>query len=310
MRPLLDDIDEVASDTDSRQPAASPNSEDTGAPSAAAPQTAAGRQAFSFFRSYRFSPVPLTGAGGSGTGGAEGTSVAAVTPTPMQATSEAQNNIPPEDVVMDGAEQPNATAVPLVAPSSLLQAEQPATTGEQQQTPAASAVDAPPASLPSRQVVPMLLVGVRSASLIGFTSPESNATSGGSDAAMPGTSSNAQHTQEDRQSDTESTAQNATAGSNPAINGRESGGFVLWILGGLYPSNHPIVIAPSLLGDDAMSYDELLRLAEVLGNVKPPTVTSEEITKSDLKVVKSNILAQLHSSGDIREITLERCLGG
>lgn len=177
------------------------------------------------------------------------------------------------------------------------------------QTPsAAPATNVSPSGVASRQMVPMLLVGVRSASLqIGGSGQGSISTS------PPSTSESTQgnvpsSTGEGLNSDSP-TVSSTSPDASPASGTRSTRGFVLWILGGLYPVNHPIVIAPSLLGDDAMSYDELLRLAEVLGNVKPPTVTAEEIKKSTLKIVKTAAIPELLAQGEIRDITAERCLG-
>ena len=88
-----------------------------------------------------------------------------------------------------------------------------------------------------------------------------------------------------------------------------SQGFVLWIMGGLYPSNHPLVIAPNLLSDDVLSYEDMLRLAEVLGSHKQPTATTDEIAKSDLQVIKGGQVGQYVEEEKILSITADRCLG-
>ena len=95
----------------------------------------------------------------------------------------------------------------------------------------------------------------------------------------------------------------------PATPPPVSQGFVLWIMGGLYPSNHPLVIAPNLLSDDVLSYEDMLRLAEVLGSHKQPTATTDEIAKSDLQVIKGGQVGQYVEEEKILSITADRCLG-
>lgn len=297
MRPLLDDIDEVRSEVVSEDLHTEPG---TSASPSTPGQTSAERRPFSFFRSYRFPPRPAVGATDSAATAA-GAGNESATPTSPQSAEEPQTSVPTEDVVMDGEENAPADAHPLSTPLS---------------TPApqhASSGDARTASPPSpgRQMVPMLLVGVRSASLLGLPGADSNTTGPSPDTPRPGQSFDEPMSEASASNSFGSPVDNASGNHTRPSGERESGssGFVLWILGGLYPANHPIVIAPSLLGDDSTSYEELLRLAEVLGNVKPPTVSKEEIKKSDLKVVKSQTIAELYANGSVREITSERCLG-
>jgi hypothetical protein len=85
-------------------------------------------------------------------------------------------------------------------------------------------------------------------------------------------------------------------------------GFVLWIFGGLYPPTHPVVLAPSLLGDDAMSYEEMMRLADMIGQHKPPTVSKQEIAEAGLKTLKGGQVKTAEAEGNVRSITADRCL--
>lgn len=310
MRPLLDNIDEVAGDVGASQPAASTSHVADGPIPSSIPtatQVTPDRGAFSFFRSYRFSPMPMPGARSSARAREDSQHT---TSAPGSPDSVLHRNSPSEDIIMneDSSTTTSAPVSGTAVTSPLIE------DGEQEEPPAstarASGVSAEEVPGASRQVVPMLLVGVRSASLPGLPGAEQQ------NPRSPGTSDPQARPQASASANSTSPRSNAHAlpqtfnSPNTGVSdGREPSGFVLWILGGLYPANHPIVIAPSLLGDDAMSYDELLRLAEVLGNVKPPTASSEEINKSDLKVVKASSIAHLHIQGDIREITAERCLG-
>lgn len=76
----------------------------------------------------------------------------------------------------------------------------------------------------------------------------------------------------------------------------------------MYPSNHPIVLAPSLAGD-AMSYEDMLRLAELIGNHKPPTVTADDIANSELQVIKAEEVRTYEEQGKIMSLTADKCLG-
>ena len=85
-------------------------------------------------------------------------------------------------------------------------------------------------------------------------------------------------------------------------------GFVLWIFGGLYPPTHPVVLAPSILGDESMSYEEMMRLADMIGQHKPPTVSKQEIEKAGLKTIKGDQVRTAEVEGNVRSITADRCL--
>ncbi|KAK0475748.1 hypothetical protein IW261DRAFT_1492680 [Armillaria novae-zelandiae] len=56
------------------------------------------------------------------------------------------------------------------------------------------------------------------------------------------------------------------------------------------------------------SFEALLDLAELLGQVKPPTVSKEEIDKSGLEVIKSVSLAEYERGGKISSNCVDRCL--
>jgi hypothetical protein len=51
----------------------------------------------------------------------------------------------------------------------------------------------------------------------------------------------------------------------------------MYIYGGAYPENHLIFTAPSLFTESPSSEDMLL-LASILGEVKPPVATAEEVS--------------------------------
>ena len=53
----------------------------------------------------------------------------------------------------------------------------------------------------------------------------------------------------------------------------------------------------------------MLRLADILGSVKPPTATQEEIKKSTLPVKKGFEIPKLAEDNGILALTADRCLG-
>ncbi|KAF9021329.1 hypothetical protein BDZ89DRAFT_1071558 [Hymenopellis radicata] len=56
------------------------------------------------------------------------------------------------------------------------------------------------------------------------------------------------------------------------------------------------------------SFEALLDLAEILGQVKPPTASKEEIEKSNLEVIKAARVAEYEQIGKISSNCTERCL--
>ena len=78
---------------------------------------------------------------------------------------------------------------------------------------------------------------------------------------------------------------------------------------GYYPPNHQLVI-----GTDPL--DSFEELAELLGQVKPPTATKEDIDNSGLEVIRSSVLVEYEKVGRIAPMCVDRvrldltfCLG-
>lgn len=81
--------------------------------------------------------------------------------------------------------------------------------------------------------------------------------------------------------------------------------FLIYVIGGYYPPDHSIVTGgPSSLD----SFEALLELAELLGQVKPPTVSKEDIEKSGLEVIKPSQVEQYEKENKIASNCTERCL--
>lgn len=56
------------------------------------------------------------------------------------------------------------------------------------------------------------------------------------------------------------------------------------------------------------SFEALWELAELLGQVKPPTVSKDEIDKSGLEVFKAELLEKYEKDGRVATNCVERCL--
>jgi len=86
---------------------------------------------------------------------------------------------------------------------------------------------------------------------------------------------------------------------------RES--YVIWVIGGFYPEEMVAGLVPHfLLGQ--FDHDDFWALAELLGQVKPPVASKEDIEKSGLEVIKATQMAEYTKNGRIAENTVERCL--
>lgn len=55
--------------------------------------------------------------------------------------------------------------------------------------------------------------------------------------------------------------------------------WIVYVFGGTYPENHPILLAPSLFSDEP-SYEDLITLETFMGQVKPPVATAEEVERA------------------------------
>lgn len=97
-----------------------------------------------------------------------------------------------------------------------------------------------------------------------------------------------------------------STGSNATRPSQNTGSrtFLIYVIGGYYPPNHHMVTG----SDNLDSFEALLELAELLGQVKPPTVTREEIEKSGLEVIKPSDLERWEKEGKVASNCVDRCL--
>ncbi|KAJ1024165.1 hypothetical protein NDA16_003004 [Ustilago loliicola] len=179
------------------------------------------------------------------------------------------------------------------------------------------------------QLVPCIVVGVRSLNvterfgdeMLGARAPgpgrefngsrqqTSRPTTLGSD--RPTASMPRQRAQsEGAQAAPTSAASGPSDGEAAGPNGEElpASRFMLFVSGGRYPPNHPLLTSnPATAGRDLMILMDLLSTMQAMQH-KPSTVTQQEIDASELHKIKGSEVAALVGAGDITENMAERCL--
>ncbi|KIK90711.1 hypothetical protein PAXRUDRAFT_831471 [Paxillus rubicundulus Ve08.2h10] len=79
--------------------------------------------------------------------------------------------------------------------------------------------------------------------------------------------------------------------------------FLIYVIGGYYPPDHQIIT-----GGNLDSFEALWELAELLGQVKPPTVSKDDIEKSGLEIIKASMLEEYEKQGRVANNCIDRCL--
>lgn len=87
--------------------------------------------------------------------------------------------------------------------------------------------------------------------------------------------------------------------------------WIIYILGGSYPADHPILTTPSLF-TDSPTYEDMIRLSALLGPAKPPVANAEDVAAAP-GVLKIKIInGVVHATGDGDDMFVvvngERCL--
>lgn len=145
-------------------------------------------------------------------------------------------------------------------------------------------------------MVPVLIVGVRSANADGevdLAAPRSEASM---EAATEAVNQQTEEAATQAASNSnETSAENGTttapvtaAGSATDTNTPSSSTsneepprqtWVVYVFGGTYPEDHPILQRPSILSDNP-TYEDLLDLEALMGQARPPVATTEEVSNS------------------------------
>ncbi|KAI5783890.1 hypothetical protein DFH27DRAFT_487773 [Peziza echinospora] len=82
------------------------------------------------------------------------------------------------------------------------------------------------------------------------------------------------HSPEDPQATAGSS--NGSSSTNQRRQGEGTRSWIIYVLGGSYPENHPILTTPSLF-TDTPTYEDMMLLSSLLGPAKPPVASREDI---------------------------------
>ncbi|KAG8961696.1 hypothetical protein FRC03_005059 [Tulasnella sp. 419] len=83
--------------------------------------------------------------------------------------------------------------------------------------------------------------------------------------------------------------------------------YLIWVIGGYYPESHPILTSPNLLLNQ-FDQEDFWGLAELLGQVKPPVASKDDIERAGLEVIKTEQLKSYEEQKKVTSNTTERCL--
>lgn len=84
--------------------------------------------------------------------------------------------------------------------------------------------------------------------------------------------------------------------------------YIVYVIGGNYPANHPVLRIPGLLTGDPLSDEDMALISELMGSVKNTTASKEDIERAGLQLVDGSKMAELGSKGEIMDNSTERCL--
>jgi len=84
--------------------------------------------------------------------------------------------------------------------------------------------------------------------------------------------------------------------------------YLVSVIGGNYPRSHPVLAIPNLLTGGPLTDEEMQLVGDLMGPVKPPTATVDQIEKAGLKVVDGSEMADLAEKNEMLQSCVERCL--
>ncbi|GAC94224.1 zinc finger containing protein [Pseudozyma hubeiensis SY62] len=176
------------------------------------------------------------------------------------------------------------------------------------------------------QLVPCIVVGVRSLNVterFGEEMMRSEATGPGRDAggsrqqtsrptslgsAGPTSPRPRQRSQSEGPAPTRASAESGSAEAEGEGQDLPASRFMLFVSGGRYPPNHPLLTSnPTTAGRDLMMLMDLLSTMQAMQH-KPSTVTQREIDASELLKVKGSQVPIMVRDGKVTENMAERCL--
>lgn len=72
---------------------------------------------------------------------------------------------------------------------------------------------------------------------------------------------------------------------------------------------HPHLFVPGGLTSGTLDYETMLRLAELIGQHKPPTTSQGDIDKAGLRIIHKHEIEGAMKETEVLANTTERCLG-
>ncbi|TBU27067.1 hypothetical protein BD311DRAFT_666225 [Dichomitus squalens] len=272
-----------------------------------------GRPGINLWRLYRFQPIPANQVAGH---------ASASTSSPL-AQSPAPSHLPSTPI--------SAASHPFSPTDSLLSSVSPVPSASTPNSAGPAQVATPPAEDgTSAMVVPVIVVGLQSVEMgqvqgrgrpvTEVGEPDFGETERRSplfDNVRPAAPLDESNTTTTRGRSWQSRAATALRNLRPGRRNNSGGGrsadgagsrtFLIYVIGGdigYYPPNHHMVTG----SDNLDSYEALWELAELLGQVKPPVATREDIDNSGLQIIKATELDQFEQQGKVASNCVERCL--
>ncbi|KAI6886594.1 hypothetical protein KC360_g2350 [Hortaea werneckii] len=96
--------------------------------------------------------------------------------------------------------------------------------------------------------------------------------------------------------DSSSSPNNGNEGANSSGTANDSRSWIIYVLGGSYPENHPILTTPSLFTENP-TYEDMMLLSALLGPAKAPVASEEDVEQAGgLYTVEENTAAQADAS--------------
>ncbi|KAJ4360494.1 uncharacterized protein N0V89_001059 [Didymosphaeria variabile] len=94
--------------------------------------------------------------------------------------------------------------------------------------------------------------------------------------------------------------------------GEGSRSWIIYVLGGSYPENHPILTTPSLF-TDSPTYEDMLLLSTLLGPAKPPVASEEDVASAPglfvIRMRDGTLIAETEGGTDTVDLPADaRCL--
>jgi hypothetical protein len=94
--------------------------------------------------------------------------------------------------------------------------------------------------------------------------------------------------------------------------GEGSRSWIIYVLGGSYPENHPILTTPSLF-TDSPTYEDMMLLSSILGPAKAPVASEEDVAAApglfEIRSVSGTLVAQAVDSDEAVDLASDaRCL--